>query len=181
MRNEPKQSRLVTLSLIALGTLARLIPHPPNFSPLGGISLFGGARLAGWQAYAVPLMAMILSDGLLTLFRGPQYSAGRVVVYASLMLSVVIGRLMLRGRAGAGRIAGAALAGSLQFFLVTNFAVWAAAKMYPMTLQGLLMCYEAALPFFGWTLAGDLFYTAALFGLHSFASRLLPAVEQNAA
>lgn len=175
MRHEPKHSRLLTFSLIALGTLARLIPHPPNFSPLGAISLFGGARLAGWQAYAVPLMAMILSDGLLTLFRGPQYSAGRVVVYVAFLLSVAIGRLMLRGRTGVGRIAGATFAGSLQFFLVTNFAVWAAARMYPMTLGGLLMCYEAALPFFGWTLAGDLFYAAVLFGLYDFVSRRLPA------
>ena len=60
--------------------------------------------------------------------------------------------------------AGAGLAASILFFVVTNFGVWALDSLYPRTLEGLVICYVAAIPFFANTLAGTLFYTAVLFG-----------------
>ena len=62
------------------------------------------------------------------------------------------------------RIAGAAMTSSALFFLVTNFGVWAFGSLYPMTWDGLIACYVAAVPFFRNTLQGDLFYTLVLFG-----------------
>jgi len=82
----------------------------------------------------------------------------------------------LRQNAGAFRIMGSALAGSIVFFLVSNFAVWAAWRdLYPMTFAGLITCYAAGLPFFRRAIEGDLFFTAAMFAtpviLHSLAGR----------
>ena len=98
------------------------------------------------------------------------------------MINVWIGSRMLRGGTSALRIGGAATAGSLQFFLITNFAVWLRfPTTYSHTLAGLAACYVAAIPFYGRTLAADLLYTGALFGLYAWLSRRVgetaPAAE----
>jgi hypothetical protein len=65
-------------------------------------------------------------------------------------------------------------AGSLQFYIITNFFVWFGSHdMYPQTLSGLSACYVAALPFYGRTLLGDLFYSGVLFGAYALVSRRL--------
>jgi hypothetical protein len=74
------------------------------------------------------------------------------------------------------RVVGAALASSISFFLVSNFAVWAAWQMYPKTFSGLMMSYAAGLPFLRGTVESDLFFSVAMFGtpvfLHALASRM---------
>jgi hypothetical protein len=151
--------------------MSRLAPHPPNFTPVGSIALFGGARLSGWQAFAIPLAIMMVADiGLRAMFGYPF----AVVSYAVFMINVLLGR-MLRGSTSAGRIAAFALIGSVQFFLLTNFVTWARGTMYPHTPEGLMACYIAALPFFGWTVAGDLFYSALLFGAYEWLNRRIAA------
>ena len=105
----------------------------------------------------MPLSALFLSDLVLGFYHHME------VVYASFALIVCIG-LWLQQNRSALRVAGAALASSLLFFLLTNFGVWASDSLYPMTLNGLMACYLAAIPFFRNTLLGDLLYTIILFG-----------------
>jgi hypothetical protein len=76
------------------------------------------------------------------------------------------------------RIGGAAFICSLQFFLITNFAVWYGSGFYEQSMAGLAACYTAAIPFWGRTLAGDLIFTAVLFGLHAFLSRRIAMAER---
>jgi hypothetical protein len=172
--NSPQQdsnSRPLALSLMCLGVAARLVPHWPNFTPIGASGLFAGARLRGWRAFAVPLLAMVLSDPLLSAIYGfPAFSRMTVFIYASFLLNVLIGKL-LRTSESPLRILPAVLFGSLQFFAITNFAVWILGHRYPHNALGLAACYAAALPFLTPTVAGDLFYSAALFGLHAWLSR----------
>jgi len=91
-------------------------------------------------------------------------------VFASFLINAWIGR-HLRETERVWRIGGAALVGSLQFFVITDFAVWATSHLYPRTLAGLGECYLLAIPFFGLTLEGDIAYAAVLFGLHAWLSR----------
>jgi len=87
----------------------------------------------------------------------------------------------LRATESPWRIGGAAALGSLQFFVITNFGVWLGAKFaYAHTLAGLAACYVAAIPFYGRTLASDLLYSAALFGLHAWLSRTVARAERVA-
>lgn len=65
------------------------------------------------------------------------------------------------------------MASSVLFFVVTNFGVWAFDGLYPRTLEGLVVCYVAAIPFFANTLAGTLFYALLLFGGFALAERKL--------
>lgn len=144
--------------MVAAAALARLVPHAPNFTPIAALALFGGAKFDDKRlAFAVPFAAMLASDLVLGLH------ASLPAVYLAFALIVCLG-LALRGRERLLTIAAAVLTGSVAFFLITNFAVWAMGSMYPHTGAGLVACYVAALPFFRNELAGDAFYGLVLFG-----------------
>ena len=164
--------RPLATSLTVVGALLRLLPHPPNFTPVGGMSLYAGARLRGWQAFALPLLLMAATDPL----RGG-YSIATPFVYLAFMINVWIGRRFLKSSESPLRIGTACLACSLQFFIIADFGTWLG-NWYPHTLSGLTACYVAAIPYFGRMLAGDLFYTAVLFGLHAWLSRTVRTAER---
>ncbi len=163
----------VALGLTVAAAALRLLPHPPNFAPVGSIALFGGARLRGWQAYAVPLLAMLVTDPILSRMAGyPAYSWATLVIYCCFLINVLLGRMFLRGSYNAFRIGSFAVAGSIQFYLITNlFTWWQSTGLYPHNWSGLVECYVAALPFYSRTLLADLFYSGVLFSAHAFLSR----------
>jgi hypothetical protein len=168
MQNQ--QSRPLAIGLTILSALGRLVPHAPNVTPLGGSCLFAGSKISGFWAYLLPLAVMIATDP----FVGG-YTWGSPVIYACFLINVWIGRRMLRSVTPI-RVGGAAFLCSLQFFVLTNFALWAIAVVrhdpfYSADFTGLLNCYTLAIPFWGRTLAGDLVFSGALFGLYELISR----------
>ncbi len=151
--------------LIILATLCRLIPHPPNFTPVLAVALFGGATLPRRAALAVPLLAMLLSDLVL----GYPLGWMTLVVYGCFLSGAWLGRLLVHRSTWRRRVA-AVLAGSVIFFVVTNFAVWLGSEgSYEHTLDGLVRCYVMALPFFRNSVLGDFAWSITLFGLHDLA------------
>ena len=181
MQNKTQKALPLALSLIVLGAIARLLPHPPNFTPVGALSLYSGARLRSWQAYLIPIMVMAATGPIMGMVFGfKAFTALTPFVYLSFLINVWIGR-HLRQTERVWRIGGAALLGSVQFFVITNFAVWATSHWYPHTFAGLAECYVVAIPFFGWTLAGDVACSALLFGLHAWLSRRYFPIEEVAA
>ncbi len=168
------KSRLLVVVLMILAAAAsRLIPHPPNLASITAVALFGGAYLTNKRlALIVPIAALFLSDLILGFYRHME------IVYGSFLLVVFLGFWLQRKRS-ALRIAGAALASSAIFFIVTNFGVWAFESLYPKTAAGLLACYVAAIPFFQNTLVGDALYTAVLFGGFALAERLFPVLRER--
>ncbi|MGH7774412.1 MAG: DUF6580 family putative transport protein [Candidatus Binatia bacterium] len=162
------------IGMIFAAAALRLLPHPPNFEPIAALALFGGAHVEDKRwVFLLPLAAMFLSDIVIG------FHALMPVVYGIFMLIVYMG-FVLRHRRTLLPVAGAALAASALFFIVTNFAVWAFQSMYPKTFEGLLSCYVAAIPFFGNTVAGNLFYTAVLFGAFALAERKIPVLAPAA-
>jgi len=165
---------LLALVLIVLAAALRIAPHPWNFAPVGAMALFAGALLRDRRlAFLFPLLALFAGD----LFVG--FHKLMFIVYASFLVNVVIG-LWLRDRRTIARISLATLLGAIQFFLVTNFAVWQFLSGFPPTASGFLACYIAGIPFFWNTLAGDAFYSTLLFGGYALAERLFPALRQPA-
>lgn len=148
--------------LIGLAVVGRLIPHPDNFTPVMAVALLGGATLPIGVAYALPLAALIASDLLL----GQEFDWMSVVVYGCFIASAGIGQWLGTLRTWPRTVV-AALAGSLLFFIVTNFAVWAGLHdLYAHTAEGFVQAYAMALPFFRNSLAGDLFWSMLLFLLY---------------
>ncbi|TGN07209.1 DUF6580 family putative transport protein [Leptospira ilyithenensis] len=153
------QSRLFVASLMVVAAVtSRILPHPPNFTPLLAVSLFSGAFLSDKRlAYAVPLLAMLISD----LYFG--FHSLMPVIYPCMALGVYFG-FKLQSARSIPKTLGYTLAGSVLFFIVTNFAVWLTSGMYPLNGEGLTACFTLAIPFFQNSIAGDLVYTGALFG-----------------
>lgn len=177
---------LLLIGIILLAALSRLLPHPPNFSPVEALALFGGAYFARrGMAIAVPLMAMLVSDLALGLINGGLYSeyflsAGFLLVYACIAVSAVLG-FSLRGRVTGFRVAGLAVAGSVLFFLVTNFGTWLGSGMYPQSASGLAAAYVAGVPFFQNTVLGTLFYCGVMFGSFAWMRRRNPGLRLQTA
>ena len=151
---------LLALALIGLCVAARLLPHMSNFSPVAAAALFAGAMLGRRSlALVVPLAAMLIGDFVLGFYHWQVMAT----VYAALALPALIGMIARSSRVWLLAIGGA-LASALVFFVTTNFAVWAFTGMYSLDGAGLVQCYVAALPYLKYTVAGDLFWSVALFG-----------------
>lgn len=169
---------------ILLAVAVRFMPHPLAFTPVGAALLYFGARGPRRQMW-IPLALLAASDVILTtlVYRYP-FSWDHFVTWAWYAGMLGLGSTIKRD-SGAVRILSSAVAGSVSFFLLSNFAVWAAWNMYPRTTGGLLACYEAGLPFFRSAVAGDLLFTAVMFGapvlLHSVAGKLHRAGNPTAA
>jgi hypothetical protein len=184
----PRTSALA--GMILLAALSRLLPHPQNFAPITAMALFGAAHFdRKWKAFLVPLAAMLLSDvGFEVLYRlglSPAWGFHRFMAANYGAFAVIAGMgLWLRRRRRFAPVAGTVLASSLVFFAVSNFGVWALTADapfpggYPKTWAGLVECYGMAVPYFPWTLLGDLTYSTALFGGFALLTRAVPALGE---
>jgi hypothetical protein len=170
--------------LILLAALSRLIPHPANFAPIGGMALFGAAWYSKrhW-AFIIPIASMWISDLILNNVVYGQYFdgfvwfySGSLFTYGAFALIVLFGMFTLK-KIRIPRLIVSALGASVIFFLVSNFGVWLSAGMYPHTVAGLEACYVAGIPFFKNTIAGDLVYSAILFGAFGLSVRRFPQLR----
>ena len=150
-------NRLIVAAVIIFAAFTRIVPHPPNFTPIIAMGLFGGAYLKDktW-ALLLPVGAMLLADVFLG-FHGTM-----IWVYSSLIIITTIGFLLKR-RVTLKNGAIAAISSSLLFFLVTNFGVWISGSFYPKNMEGLLSCFVAGIPFLSNTLGGAIFYSFVIF------------------
>jgi len=152
-------SERLALGLIVIGILSRLIPHPPNVTAVVGASLLAAYGIRNlWVAALVPVAIMALSDIVLG------WHTSALFTYAGILAATFIGRGLIR-QLSVVRLGTAAFLSSAAFFVISNFGVWAGGY-YGYSLEGLLACYVAAIPFWGASLVGDLGSTAILFGLY---------------
>lgn len=159
---------LLAIFFVFGGILTRLAPHPPNFTPITAAAIFGGVYLRKRYAILVPLITMVISDYLL--FPQAMFHSTTLYVWGSFMISGLIG-LWLKKHQKPHLILGGTLLASLQFFLITNFGVWATG-MYNHDYSGLIESYIMGLPFYRYTLLGDLFYTVSFFSLYQLCFKI---------
>lgn len=165
---------ILAVGCVIAAAAARLLPHPPNATPVAAIALLGGATLPFPLSFLLPVAAMFLSD----LVIGFDSLPVTLSVYGSFLLTSLLGR-WLRGRPSPWCVLGASVGSSILFYLITNAAVWKFSHMYAPTADGLILSYLYALPFFRHTLLGDMAYTVALFtALHAVAPALARSVSR---
>lgn len=156
---------IIPAGLILAVAATRLLPHPPNFTPVMSVALFGSAvffnRFAG---IGVAIAAMAVSNLILG-----SHSTW-AFVYGAMVLTGILG-FLLREKRSPLKIAAVSLAGSLVFFVISNLGVFIVQDLYPKTAAGLVACYTMALPFFKNTLAGDFLFTGVLFSAHYLLTR----------
>jgi hypothetical protein len=178
----PKPMTWVVVGVGALAAWAILLPEsyrPWNFAVLGAVLMFAAARLSFPAALAVLTVVFGVKEVGAYVAHGLEPYPLNWLIYT---LYAVIGRAFLRHTESPLKIGGAAVAGSVVFFLVSNFGSWVEQAMpYGYSLEGLGNCYQAGLPFYRGTLASDLLYTGVLFGLHAALSHAFFPAERVAA
>jgi hypothetical protein len=169
-RQQTAQDVLVFALLVAIGVAGRWGQPEWCFTPTAAAAIFAGYYFSRVSiALLVPLAILALSDLVL-----PAHDNFGVMfaTYAVMTVPVWFGRMMSgahRGWSSAWRWAVCGLVPAMLFWVVSNFAVWAFQSDYEKTLAGLAECYWAAVPFFRWMLAGDLFYLSILLGCLALA------------
>lgn len=175
LANNTKFKELLSLSLILISIIFRLIPHPPNFTPVTAIALFSAYSFSNkLNAFIVPILGMFISD----LFIGLHSTMW--AVYLSLVIIILLG-FSFKKSFSFKRLFFRVSLSSLIFYLITNFAVWLTSGMYNHDLQGLVQCYILGLPFynttpvefFAYSYLGDLTYSYSLFGTYLIADKFL--------
>lgn len=160
----------IIIAMVLLAAFSRLLPHLPNFTAIGAMALFAGAFLPGRIAWLVPIIAMFISDLVINNVIYAEFYDQFVWTTPAVgwsMLAIALIALLgsqLFTKVSIVRVVVGSFSASLIFFLVSNIGPWLTLDIYPNTLAGLGMAYIAAIPFFGHTIAGDLFFCFILFG-----------------
>ena len=153
---------LLVMFLVA----SRVVPHPPNFTPVLAVAIFAPYFFREWAvAVSVPLVAMVLADLIIGMH------SYMLWVYGVVAASTLISYILRYTGSHLFRVGALALGSCLIFFLVTNFGVWFGSGFYPKTTEGLIACYIAALPFFGNTLVSTVAFSGLFYGLMRMAGQ----------
>jgi hypothetical protein len=162
---------LISISLLVIGVFGRIIPHPPNFTPIGGIIIFSILKLENKVfKNLMPLFVFWVSDliinNILIPYNFPQYYQGFTLIGSSfiyLALIVIIVSLKFYIKHYSKHIIlGSSFISAALFFLITNFGVWLGSSIYPPNFLGFLICLGAGVPFFGNNLLSTVIYSFIL-------------------
>ena len=170
--------------LLLLAVLTRVLPHPDwlNFTAVGGALLYFGAR-RNWREMLAPLAVLMATDYYLTVY-AYHYSfrwQGYATTWAWYLMAMALGQILLRSRTTFARVAAGALLGPTSFFLVSNYAVWLSGGggLYTRTLDGMITCYVAALPFYRNDLLSTALVAGLAFGVPVLVRRMRPVQLQT--
>jgi hypothetical protein len=159
-----KVSGLLLTSLLLLIMLTRIIPHPPNVTPIGAIALLGGIYFSNKMlSYIIPLIILFISD----IFLG-FYGSTMIFTYLGFISITFIGNLIKNNKSINTILIGTLLS-ALSFFIISNFGCWLTGSLYTKDLNGLINCFMAAIPFFRNSLLGNLFYVSLIITLFNLS------------
>ncbi len=173
---------LIIAGLILFVSLSRLLTNYLaiwNFTPIVAMALFAGASFKDKKfSFIIPISAMLITDFALGFMPGMTgFHTDMIFVYGTIVLITFIG-MWLQNRQKMQNIVAASLLSSIVFFIVTNFAVWFSVPIYSQNISGLIDCYIAAIPFFGNSVAGDLFFCGVLFGGFALLKNRIPELAK---
>lgn len=183
MKNNLMTPRFIVLAgIVIFGAFMRFVPHWPNFTPIAAMALFGGAYFSKkYLAFAIPLIAMFISDLLIGLH------SSMIAVYVAFAITVMIG-FAIRSKISLVSVAGASILSTIIFFLITNFASWLAIPYYTKDFAGLMQAYAAGLAFFNNgsmgisffmnSLLAGLFYNGLFFGAFYLVRQKFPSLAR---
>ena len=163
-------NKVLIVLLVLVGVATRLIPHPPNFTPILSVALLSGAYFKNRLSFLIPVLIMLVSD----IFIGGHLTT--MWVYSSMLIVFLIGFYLIK-KQSMKNVMISSVVGSLLFFAITNFGVWLIG--YPNTLSGFIACYVAAIPFYKNTLLSALLYSGAIHGSVLYFKKYYFVYDQN--
>ncbi len=187
-----KQIIVSFILLIIIASLYRIMPgRLYGFAPQIAMAIFGGSVIKDKRfAFLLPLLSMFISDALYeVLFRNgignmPGFYEGQITNYILFASMTVFGFFIKKFNIL--KIALASVAAPTTFFFLSNFFVWLssapdAGYARPKTFNGLLMCYNDGLPFYQWSVAATLVFSAILFGSYYLITKNSLSAERKLA
>jgi len=166
------KKEIFPVTLILVLVLARLIPHPPNFTPIIAVAIMSGYLFKNiYLSFATLTIAMLLADSFIGFYDNIFF------VYVALLFIVYI-FYKISKKINFKNLFIFSFAGSLIFFIVSNFGVWALGSPgvydipYEQNLKGLMECYVLAIPFFKNTLISTLLFTYSAYLTNIFYFRI---------
>jgi hypothetical protein len=176
---------MIAYLVLFFAAISRVLPialHSPGlgFTAVGGGLLYFGARRSRWQAI-IAMLALMETDYFLTVYayNYPFHVTSYLVTWAWYGAVCLLGHQLLSKKTTGLRVAGAVLASTTSFFILSNFVVWAGSTMYPHTAAGLAVCYVAAIPFFANDVMSTALTTGALFGLPVLVRSILENIRES--
>ena len=162
---------MIAYLLLLVAVLSRFVvlPHTAwlNFTAVGGALLYFGARRS-WREMVAPLAVLMATDYCLTVYayHYPFQWQGYVPTWLWYIAAIALGQILLHAKASFTRVAAATLLGPTSFFVVSNYAAWIEGSVGPLaryhhTLDGLMTCYAAGIPFY----RNDVISTGIVLGL----------------
>ena len=166
-------SEKLAIVLVLVGASSRLLHLPPNIAAVTGVTIFAGFALRNiWLALVVPIAAMALADVVLGWYNEA------IFTYVGMAAGVVLARGLLHPLTPL-RLIGTTFLASLVFFIVSNLGVFVSGY-YGYSLDGLIACYVAAIPFWQNSLIADFTSTAVVFAIYLALTRAIPSVKVQA-
>tara|TARA_X000000368_G_scaffold232366_1_gene183567 strand:+ start:482 stop:1021 length:540 start_codon:yes stop_codon:yes gene_type:complete len=149
-----KENILSFIYISVLLAIGRLIPHPPNFTPILAAAIVAPYIMNNrFISLLIPITAMIIADFFIGFY------SGIIWVYGSILLCGILSDYSKRFKNYKLQLGAMSLLSSLIFFVITNFSVWFLGDYYPKTYEGLILCYTMAIPFFQNTVISTVVYT----------------------
>ena len=152
-----------------IAVLGRIVPHIPNATPLTSLSLLAGVLLTRPKALGITLFSLFVSDFILShIYHYPILGSWTLFTYSGFAFVVLMGVYLSVESPLRFYLITIGLV-SVAYWLWTNLGVWLLSGIYPHSMSGLIICYEAALPFLRNALCGDLVWMVTLFCLMRLA------------
>ena len=179
----------ILLLLLAVGIASRFVlVELPNVKPVAAIVMFAAFWFRSFRVAGLALLLIMLVSNVGLDSCPWQITCG---VIGGLLAAAWLGRnfrshfdsassVSQSPLMAAGLLLGSALTMSIAFFLISNFSVWAMGQWYPLTLSGLVQCFVAAVPFFKYTLCGDMLFCTSLFGAWWIVASLVTSNQTQA-
>ena len=169
---------IFAVGLIIIAALSRILPHPPNVTPVAAMGIFGAAYFVSKKwAYVIPFLALFISDLVLNniFLRSFIPDATGLIWFTKISLFVYLGfgltiwlsKYLLK-KINTSNIIKATLLASLIFYVVSNLGVWMTMPNAPMSIIGLIEVYIAGLPYLLNSILGNFFFVAIFFGIAEY-------------
>ena len=147
----------ISIGIFLALAASRFVPHPPNFTSLLALSFYVPAILG-----IIYLPALLISFFITDFFIG--FHSVTLFTWGSVILIGLSSRFFLSSVFT--RVSGSLL-GACIFFLITNFGVWSMGS-YGYTIEGFILCYTLALPFFAYSLISTFIFAGIIEGIIKF-------------
>ena len=145
----------ISIGIFFALAISRFIPHPPNFTSLLTLSFYVPALL-GVRYLPALVISFLLTDLFIGFHSLTLFTWGSVILIglsSKFFLSTILTRVS------------GSLLGAVIFFIVTNFGVWSMGS-YGYTINGFLLCYTLAIPFFAYSLVSTIIFSGIVEGCY---------------